>query len=451
MLESEKSEFAANIVWKKLLDKKTICGEDALSSAYKKIPEFQRPQLLRVLVEISKNPDKNPIVSEAVNTGTLEEKAAVIEALASRKDLGDEILAKFAEDGDIRLRLAAAKSLPRDGRLAFLLKLSEDEDYEVRRLAAISLGAFGKSNKKEAVSGVMKRLGDPELLVRNEAEKILIGNQIGEEYLKEIQGKYLNSDSSMASSIVVLGDLKFTAASQDIHKILIEKNNDEIKRRALMALGRLEYFPSAKDAAKSAGSANPEVRRAAAFALGNLKDKETFEAIAKLANDSEDEVSAEALSGIAKIADPFFLDTVAGCIKKVKARDIVRSSAARAAGKIKESSAEIKKSLKRICVDKTIPVMGMGDEFDSDYARASAAWALVDIALMEPAFAKEAKDILTVLQMPLEKQNEKLQSSEALIEYSRQAEKYLNGEECSTASKVTPVKAEMIINPFESK
>jgi HEAT repeat protein len=402
---------------------------------------------LRILVEISKTPDKNPVVSKAVNTGTPEEKAAVAEALASRKDLGDEILAKFAEDGDIRLRLAAARSLPRDGRLAFLLKLSEDEDYEVRRLATISLGAFGKSNK-EAVSGVMKRLGDPELLVRNDAEKMLVGNQIGEEYLKEIQGKYLNSDSGMASSIVVLGDLKFTAASQDVHKILIEENNDEVKRRALMALGRLGYFPSAKDAAKSAGSANSEVRRAAAFALGNLKDKETFEAIAKLANDSEAEVSAEALSGIAKIADPFFLDTVVGCIKKVKADYIVRSAAARAAGKIKGSSAEIQKSLKRICADRTIPVMGGGDEFDSDYARAAAAWALVDIALMEPAFAKEAKDVLAVLQTPLEKQNEKLQSSEALTEYSRQAEKYLNGEECSTASKITPAKAGMIINPY---
>lgn len=447
LLKNEKNEFVAKLVWEKLSTKKDLCQTEKLYQLYDKISEIHKPYLLAILAKISVKPEEEKLIRAVIdNKEAIGEKISIAQSLASRKGVGDQILAKFAEDPDARLRAAVAKSEASDARLPFLLKLSRDADNEIRRQAIISLSKFGLASK-DAVNALIERLADNELLVRNETENALISLKITEDYLSKISSEKLTDSAALASAVRVIGELKYLPASEEIRKILNETNNIEVRKRALIALGKLEYREAAKDIGKFASDNEKEIRRAVAYALGQLKEKDTFETIVKLASDNDPEVSAEASIAIFKTADPFFENVVISNLKRVKDSFLIRSAGAKAASTSCINSANAVNALKRIALEKVIPT-DMGPTFDSDHSRASAAWALADIAKANAKFAKDAASILEKLQTPPEKQDDKLVSSEFLIDCARQAQAYLEGKE-ATQSEITPYMPELAIRKIE--
>ncbi len=449
MLANEKSVFVSNLVWEKLLERRNICSETLLANAFTKIPAYQHSQFFRVFASVLSLPENNKFIKDIVAGENIENKIAIAAILGRQKDCADVVLAKFAESKDPRLRMIVAQSLFGDGRLEFLLKLSDDNDSEVRRLTLNSLSGFGIENEM-AINAIIKHLADEELLVRNDAEKILVELRIGDKYLSVIQKNFLGLDAGVASAVTVLGDLKYTNAAEDIRSIMREKNDVEVRKRALYALGKMDYKVSAKDCSVFATDKSAEIRRATAFALGLFGDKETFEIITKLAMDKDAETSAEALLGISRIGDPFFLNTVITCIKRVKENYIIRSSAAKAGSTLGVSSKELVKELRRACLEMTIPAEGGMKLFDSDQVRGAVAWTLAEIGRKDASFAGETKNVLAILQTPIEKQTNNISSSEFLIDCARQAQCYFEGIECPP-SEITPLNPTLTINTFEGK
>lgn len=448
MLQKEDSPFVSNLAWSKLLERKDICTASKVASLHSGIPSFQRPQLLKLLASISGQPENETLVKDAAEKGSIEEKIAVVVSLAARPACADALLAKFAEFPDARLRREVARSAASPGRLAVLIKLSSDPESEVRRLAVLSLAGFG-TGCKDAVEAIIARLSDEELLVRNDAEDRLLSLEIGPEYLSLIRDGPLKSEAGVASATRVLGERRYKEASEDIRAVLLVSKVVEVRRRSLVALGHLEHNSSARDCASFAGDKDDGVRRAAAFALGQFKEKETFEAVVKLAEDKVQDVSAEALFAIFKTGDVFFADVVLSSLKRVKEHYLIRSAAVKAAAGIGVNSKEIVKALRRAALDKTIPT-DMGPVFDMDQVRGGAAWALADIALRNGGFAGEARGVLDVLQTPIEKQSEKVSSSEFLIDCARQAQAYLEGRECGQ-SEITPSRPNLVARPAKDK
>jgi hypothetical protein len=78
------------------------------------------------------------------------------------------------------------------------------------------------------------------------------------------------------------------------------------------------------------------------------------------------------------------------------------------------------------------------------------AWTLAEIGRKDASFAGETKNVLAILQTPIEKQTNNISSSEFLIDCARQAQCYFEGIECPP-SEITPLNPTLTINTFEGK
>jgi HEAT repeat protein/beta-lactamase regulating signal transducer with metallopeptidase domain len=150
-----------------------------------------------------------------------------------------------------------------------LIARLKDEDAEVRRAAAHSLGRLKDSR---AVPGLMGALGDSEPRVR-------------------------------AAAAEALGEFEDARAVAPLAALLNDPST-EVKHSALEALSHFEDGVPSEVVIRLLGDADAEVRHSAAHLAGKLRDKSALAALAKLVGDPSSDVREAAIEAIGELKDP---------------------------------------------------------------------------------------------------------------------------------------------------
>jgi HEAT repeat protein/DNA polymerase III psi subunit len=444
-LEKENSEFVQNMLWdqlaqdksqlplskaKKFLDSKDISKKSGAAKAI--AAKAESPNSITELRKILE--DKEPLP-----------RIALAKGLKRRKSGGDALLKKLAKDKNITTRAITASAPATDTREELFIELSNDNDWEVRKLSAESLGNY---KSPEAVQALMSKLGDESKPVRTAVEESLAKIRPGKETIEELE-KALNDPEKQNAAIRTLGLLGAKSASAKILKILQSTKSDETMRRAINALGRLKFKESASAIADKAKNKDENVRKAVAFALGRLAEKPTFETLIELSKDKKLPVSLEAVESMGRIGDATFNKRLFDIIKNtgMKGNSEMRAAACWSIARIGSPDAKTLKQLNDILLKKVVAAE-MEKVFDNDYTRAAALLAMVDLAKKDKKLEQQLdKAIDYFYHNPFKMEGE---DSPLLLDYMRQITLYRKGEKIEKAPLET-VKPHFVASKYDGK
>ncbi|MEG4597347.1 HEAT repeat domain-containing protein [Microcoleus sp. F6_B3] len=215
-----------------------------------------------------------------------------------------------------------------DEAISGLLKLVEDSDSDVRRMAADALGKIGD---EKAIPGLLKLVEYSDSYVRRSAADALgkIGDEkaIGE-LLKLVEDSDSDVRSRAADALGKIGDEK---AIPGLVK-LVEDSDSDVRSRAADALGKIGNDRAIGGLLKLVEDSDSDVRSCAADALGKIGNEKAIGGLLKLVEDSESYVRSCAADSLGKIGDE---RVIPGLLKLVEdSESYVRSCAADALGKI---------------------------------------------------------------------------------------------------------------------
>jgi HEAT repeat protein len=284
----------------------------------------------------------------------------------------------------------ATAVLPADGQdglldrpVSFWLRGLKDSRPQVRRGAAFALG---KSSSRDALSGLVQALGDPEGNVRDAAAYALgelaadghsgavwaaAGQQLLKLLAKDSSPKVRRSAGFAAGSCG-------TEAAEARAALLAALGDPEpmVRQNAAWALGRLGPDPAAGASAglaRALSDQDPGVRRDAAAALGDLGGPAPLAAVSALLacarQEKEAFVQKVVLDSLVKLAGPQNKDLAAELGRLLKEGDTPAArAAALALGKIGGSDAEV-----------AVPILKRVLQDDDASVRELAAAALANI------------------------------------------------------------------------
>lgn len=431
-LEKENSEFVQNMLWDQLSEDKSKLPVDKAKSFLKSKNMLQRAGAAKLLAAKADAPDAVVELQKALEDKEPLVRINIARGLKARKSGGNALLKKLAKDKNITARAIAASVPATDAREELFIELLDDKDWEVRRLAAEALGNYKSEN---AVQALMKKLGDKYKPVRSAVEDSLVKIKPGKETVIELE-QALSDSQKQDSAIRTLGLLGAKSASEKIHKTLQSARSAETIERAITALGRLKYKKSANTIASKANHRNEKVRKAAAFALGRLGEKSTFDTLIKLSQDKKLPVALEAIESMGRIGDSAFNGRLFKIINNtgMSGNAEMRAAACWSISRIGPPDAKILKQLKDVFLKKVVAAEGE-KVFDTDYARASALLALVDLAEKNKTLKPELeKTVEYFYKNPFKMEGE---DSPLLLDYMRQIELYRKGKEISKAPMET--------------
>jgi FOG: HEAT repeat len=250
-------------------------------------------------------------------------------------NIGDEQaiggLLKLVEDSDSDVRRMAANALGNIGdeqAIPRLLKLLEDSHPDVRRMAADALGNIGD---EQAIPRLLKLLEDSHPDVRRSAADAL-GNIGDEQAIPRLLKLLEDSDSYVRRSAAdALGNIGDAQAIGELLKLL-EHSDSDVRRMAADALGKIGDAQAIGELLKLVEHSHPYVRRMAADALGKIGDAQAIGGLLKLVEDSHHYVCCSAVYALGKSGDA---QAIPGLLKLLEHSDsYVCRMAADALGKI---------------------------------------------------------------------------------------------------------------------
>ncbi len=416
LLKTEDALSVKNIGWQELADKAEKLDAKSLVAFLSATDPVDRAGAAKALALGKADPDGIAELAKSLKDPDPAVRAALAAGLAQRAEGGSKLALSLCSDEHASVRcLIAAITSQKIPELP--LKLSNDKDWEVRRLACLG---FGGDKDDTATTTLLQRLADNTKAVRNAAENTIIRNGLAEKHHQAL-GELLDAPAGRCSAIRVAGHLKLKQFADKIHKILEETNDRSTTIRAIKALGRLDRKDSWKLVESKADSPDKSLRRAVAFALGHLAVKDSFPTVVKMTKDKERIVAADAIEALGVIGDPCFADTLFAIIKDTTEKNpsVLRAAACWSIAKTKCADLKIAKQLSDLCLKKVLQTM-MGPEYDADFVRVSACWALVDSDLMKDDKTEKVVDY-TLTSLLSESKRDTLSVSPALCDYARQA------------------------------
>lgn len=453
MLAAENSEFVMNFTWSEIASNIEMCTNSPDSEIDKFLASenaCHRAGATRVAVIKSRDPDKEAKLNKVLSDKSVVVKYALASALASKGKGGVSLLKTISEDQDASLRALAASASPCEERLPMHVKLSSDSDDEVRNLACVSLGAYKSA---AAVNALIPRIGDKSKQIRDAAEHSLLKISPDKDVQKRIGEECLVSKEARAAAVSILGELKDTRVSPAILKLLesADDSDSDLVRRAVAALGDLQYSESWKTVSAKASHKHAGVREAVAATLGKFKIRESYETIAKLSDDADVSVSSQAIESMGWTADPFFSDKLLAIIKKTVAEYPAenRSHACWAIAKINSPNKQTLAQLNDLCMKPVLKVPMSPNSFDADFVRISALFTLIDMGRKDPATMKMAEDVNTAFLSDAKSADQEL-AADVLKEYARQAKAYMKNEKISPV-EVKPVTPTFLVEEMRKK
>ena len=446
-LKNEKSLFVINLVTPILQKKADQCNIKKLEELLNAGSPAVSAAAARILASRKENPDSiGALYSVISKKQPIQVRVALAEVLALRKSCGIELLKKLSSDESPAVRALVASAFPSIAMLPVYKKLVKDNNWDVRRAAADTLGGY---TPDKVAATLLPLLKDPVSELRTAAAGALIKISPSENIIQEIGGAYLPDKRSRPESIAILGALHAVKFAPDIERYLNTSDDDNIVLRSIRALDSLNYRQAEPAVRGKAFHKNPEIRIAVAHALGKFADKKSYDTLINLSimPDSKDvnaakfaKVAPVAIESMGRIADPFFIKRLYDVIHDVKtSTSTMRAAACWSIARIGKITPQALKQFKTLALKKSIPSEG-GKEYDSDLVRISICLALIDLGQKEPAMRKKAESIIKKFfnpdagSLPFAGSDVSL----TLREYARQAYLYMKGQSDITPSKVPP-------------
>lgn len=383
MLEKEKSLFVKNSLWEALVNDSGKPDILAFARFLESPASADRAGAAKLIAARSSSPDSVSILSKALADKDTLVRYALAEGLKAGSASSERLASLLAADKSPSVRAVIASLPVSPEREAIIIRLSEDTDSEVRRIACLTLGGYSDD---AALDALLKRFSDPSAPVRTAAEDSVIAITPGAKYISEMES-FLNNTESRNSAIRVLASLGVKAAAPAIAEILAEKKASfETQARAITALGRLSYDSAAVQIAANASSASSDVRCAVANALGRLKIKDTYDTLIKLSADSDRAAALRAVAAMGYTGDIYFEDTLLKIISDVSPKNTpeMRSAGCWSLAAINSSNDKVVAQLRTLHQKKVI-AMEMEKVYDADYVRASAMLALLKLGRDNPS------------------------------------------------------------------
>ena len=432
LLQTEKSLFVRNLLWSDLMRFAEQCPEPLLVNLANSTNPLTRAGAVRILALKTPSPDSNDTLKKMAEDKEIVVRAYLAEGVAQRTAGGAQILEKLSKDSAVQVRtsVASAKSAP--DRMKMHIALSSDPDPEIRRLSIIALRHYRKPN---AVNALLVAMNDNYKPVRTAAEDSLIFIKPSADTLKRIGEEYLNQKPAVYSAVRILGTLNDQRFNAEIEKILNTASDTDLMRRAINALGDLNYKKASASIAKKATCKDPLVREAVGNALGVFNVKNTFDTLIKLSTDKVNIVRLAAIKGMGIIRDPYFVNRLKKIISSVDIGAETRAFGCWSLARINKPSSSVIKRLQKNALDDFIPSAGE-PRYDADFARIAACMTLIEFSKKDAAAKQAALKVLETLTTSTEQQkieqgrsSMELMSSPTLQEYARQAELYMQGKE----------------------
>ncbi|MEQ8974202.1 MAG: HEAT repeat domain-containing protein [Coleofasciculus sp. C1-SOL-03] len=245
-------------------------------------------------------------------------------------------LLKLVEDSNYSVRCFAAYALGKIGSertIPALLKLVEDSNYSVRRRTVEALGKIGS---ERTISALLKLVKDSDSDVRWSAAEAL--GKIGSERAITVLLKLVKySESSVRRSAAeALGKIGCETAIPTLTK-LVKDSDYNVRWSAAEALEKIGCERAISALLKLVEDSDYNVRKIAAHALVKNDSERAITAFLKLVKDSDSDVRWSAAKALGKIGSN---KTITALLKLVKDSDSdVRSSAAEALGEIGSETA----------------------------------------------------------------------------------------------------------------
>jgi HEAT repeat protein/beta-lactamase regulating signal transducer with metallopeptidase domain len=209
--------------------------------------------------------------------------------------------------------------------LALIARL-KDEDAEVRKAAAHSLGRLGDAR---AVPGLIGALKDPEPKVRATAAEAL-GEFEDARAIDPLSALLADSSTEVKQSALdALSHFDQGVSSAGVVRLLTD-SDAEIRHRAAQLAGKLHDRSASPALARLVRDSNADVRQAALEALGELKDLSAVPAILSALSDANADVRHQALNTLEELRAPIPDPTLIGLMKD--GSPDVRAKAAELAG-----------------------------------------------------------------------------------------------------------------------
>jgi HEAT repeat protein len=172
------------------------------------------------------------------------------------------ILLKLVEDIKKDIRIVSARALGNIGdseAIPSLISRSiEDPDVNVRKAAIEALGMIRSSEAFEPLLDLLENERYPDVIETIIASLIMIN-----------QDKFLENLNSYKNEVkIALANITY---SIDIITMLLQSDNLEVKKSAIMALGRLSTDDAVSKVVELLSSEDKEIKKAALSALGEAK------------------------------------------------------------------------------------------------------------------------------------------------------------------------------------
>lgn len=244
--------------------------------------------------------------------------------------------------------------------MEFCIKALDDENPEVRAIAAEALGQIRGAEAEKVLLGLLE---DSNSGVRVTAARIL--GRMGGENIVEPLTKRLSADRDpvfRACAIESLGNLKDKLAIEPLIKSLDDKV-PEVRLAAARSLGVLGGERAEDELIGKLDESAPELQREIILSLENLGSKKASGVLIRKLSDKDPELRRCAARSLEKLEDPEAIDPLLKCLDDTDPE--VRNAAAYSLGILRAEKA-------------TAPLLGMLAEEDSEL-RITAVYALGNI------------------------------------------------------------------------
>ena len=254
------------------------------------------------------------------------------------------------------------------GVVIALIARLKDEDAEVRKAAAHSLGRLGDAR---AVPGLIGALKDPEPKVRAAAAEAL-GELEDTRAIAALSALLADTSTEVKQSALdALSQFDEGVSSAGVVPLLTDSDAD-IRHRAAHLAGKLHDRSAGAALSKLVRDSNADVRQAALEALGELKDVTAVPAILPALSDANADVRSQALNTLEELHAPIPDATLINLMKD--GSPDVRGKAAELAGE--RSVIAAIPALKRLLDDGNADVRGNAISALGNIADAAAYEAL---------------------------------------------------------------------------